>query len=312
MLALLGFSILGAMFYVAADVPDPGLTRPVSVYTTPFEQKDIVIDGVRLRYIDEGVGQPVILIPGHMSRIEQYDTLVEVLRPDFRVFVFDFPGSGYSDKPEREYSLIYYENTLLSFLEILLDENVDMTYQCYLAGGSLGGNLALRLAYRDPARFPRIVAWGPGSAWEAKPFAARGMRVIGGKTLFWPTRRWQSQFWMAEGTPHRERILEEGRKYIREVLSPGFIRMYWDIAADQVGWSLYAIAPHITTPSLLVVGGVDSTPEMQEGMRRIDSEMPHSEFLVFPQAGHSVETTHAKQLAEAVSEFFLRSDKSLP
>ncbi|MFC1702849.1 alpha/beta fold hydrolase [Patescibacteria group bacterium] len=312
LLSLSGFSILGAMYYVAADVPDPGLTRPVSVYTTPYEQRDIVIDGVRLRYVDEGVGQPVILIPGHMSRIEQYDSLIKVLRPNFRVLVFDFPGSGYSDKPERDYDLRYYEDILLGFVRALINDGMDDTQQYYLAGGSLGGNLAIRLAYREPERFPRIAAWGPGSTWEAKPFGARIMRVIGGKTLFWPTLRWQSTFWMTDDTPHREYILQEGRKYTREVLSPGFIRMYWGMAADQVGCSLYTIAKRVEVPSLLVLGGMDSTPEMKEGMRRIHKEMPHSEFIVYPKAGHSVETTHATVLAGAISEFFMRAEQDLP
>ena len=52
----------------------------------------------------------------------------------------DLPGSGYSAKPERPYSIDFYGGTTLHFLDAL------GVKECYLAGGSLGGNLALQLA----------------------------------------------------------------------------------------------------------------------------------------------------------------------
>ena len=50
-------------------LPGAGPLRPVAVPATPFAQKDIMVQGMRLRYIDEGHGKPVLLIHGHTSQI---------------------------------------------------------------------------------------------------------------------------------------------------------------------------------------------------------------------------------------------------
>ena len=55
------------------------------------------------------------MIPGLTSRIEEYDGMGADLRRDFRVLVRDFPGSGYSDKPVREYDVQFYVQTLDHF-----------------------------------------------------------------------------------------------------------------------------------------------------------------------------------------------------
>jgi alpha/beta hydrolase fold len=99
-------------------------TRPVKARATRHEQRDVVAGGVRLRYIDVGPteraaasGTPVLLIHGLSSRIEEYDTLVPHLARHHRVIVPDLPGSGYSDKPDRPYTLTSCEDALLGLLD---------------------------------------------------------------------------------------------------------------------------------------------------------------------------------------------------
>src|SRR5262249_29806726 len=174
---------LGLAVWLAGRGPpaDQGLTRPRAVRTTPFEQRDLRVLGLRIRYVDEGPRQPpepghrppvVVLIPGHTSRVEEYDGLVPVLSARHRVLVLDFPGSGYAEKPDREYSLALYEDTLVAMLDALGVE------RAHLAGGSLGGNLVLRLGHRFPDRFERLPPRAPGRAWVADPGVGRAPPAI--------------------------------------------------------------------------------------------------------------------------------------
>lgn len=277
-------------------------TRPTAAHATPFAQRDVVVAGLRFRYIDEGSGPPLVLIPGHTSRIEEYDAVVAILRERFRVLVFDFPGSGYSDKPLRRYDLRFYEDALLGFVGTL---GID---RCFLAGGSLGGNLALRLARRVPERFPRIAAWGPGSAWAAKPFIAACMRLfhLAGRPVFWFVARIQSRYWYAKGWRGARAALADTFAYYLEVLCPGFIRMYWGIAADQMGWSLFGIAREIAQPALLMWGDRDHGLNMGDGVRRVHALMPRSELVVLRGAGHALAAERPAEVAAAIAEFFSR------
>jgi 2-hydroxy-6-oxonona-2,4-dienedioate hydrolase len=274
--------------------------RPAAVDSTPFPQNDLVVDGMRVRYIDVGggAGKPVLLlIPGLTSRVEEFDQMTGELSKSFRVVSLDMPGSGYSDKPDRPYSLAFYEDVILHFLDELGIE------KCYLAGGSLGGNLTLRLAYRSPERFPKIVSWAPGASWSPKPVVARVGHAFGSYSTFWPTVKIQSRYWYDPGFAGRDAMLKSTFNYYDEVMSPGFIRMYWDLAMEQVGTTLQDIAPEVKTPTLLVWGDRDDGGGMDEGVARLHELMPNNRLLVLPGARHALAAERPKQLSEAISEF---------
>ncbi len=301
--ALAGFLAMGC-----APPPDAGRTRPGAVRTTPFEQRDMQLLGFRVRMIDEGPRDApvVVLIPGHTSRIEEYDGLVPVLARRHRVLVLDFPGSGYAEKPDRDYPLRLYEDTVLELLDALRIE------RAHLAGGSLGGNLVLRLAVRAPGRFDRLLSWAPGSAWEASPRVARAMRAVSGYAAFWPIVWIQSRYWYRKDWPGREEALADTFAYYREVMGPGFVRMYFDMAADQVERSLFPLAPQIHHPVWLGWGDQDHGANMGDGVARLAELLPRSELRVFPGARHSLAAEIPDELAAALEEFLLRPEADLP
>jgi|SRR3989338_5167932 len=286
--------------YWLASQPEKGLTRPIKAHASPFTQHDLTVNGLRLRYIDEGAGIPLVLVPGLSSRLEEYDGLTALLRHQYRVLVLDFPGSGYSEKPNREYSVEYYVETLIAFLDAL---NIR---ECYVAGGSLGGNVALRAGHRSPKRFIRLAAWGVGSAWNPRPAASWAARTFGGRALFWPTLQIQSTYWYRPGFPQTRRLLDQTWTYLHEVVSPGFIRMYWNLVSDQMGNSIFLLAPKIRQPVLLIWGEDDHWGDMGWGMSHLQTLLPHAELLKWPATGHAVAVERPTETAAALDEFFSR------
>ena len=288
--------------------PDRDPIRPSAELSTPLPQRHLRLGGLRIRYVDvesesaNRTAPPLILVTGHTSRVEEYDALIPALSQRRRVLVLDFPGSGYSSKPEREYTLAFYEETLLAFLDALGVTRAD------IAGGSLGGNLTLRLAWRAPDRFRRAVAWAPGSAWDAHPSVASAMRALPGRMLFWPTVWLQSRFWYSRDWPQREAALATTFAYCQEVMSPGFLRMYWGIAADQVGSSLFDIAPEIRLPVLLAWGDRDNGANMGAGVAKLARLIPGAELRVFPGARHSLASEVPAELAAEIDAFLSRDD----
>ena len=294
-----------------AAPPDQGRTRPQAVPVTPYEQRDIRIGGLRIRYIDVGPleagdGSTVLLIPGHTSRIEESDGLVPPLARQHRVVVLDFPGSGYADKPNREYTLALYEDTAMGLLDAL------GVQRAHLAGGSLGGNLVLRLAYRFPERCERLAPWAPGSAWEAQQRLAAAIRAIATYPVFWPMVKIQSRYWYSADWPQKDEMLRNTFTYYNEVMGPGFVRMYFGMAADQVARSLFDIAPEIRQPTLLGWGDRDNGANMGEGVARLHQLLPHSQLLVFRNARHSLASEVPEPLAAAIAEFLSRPASQLP
>lgn len=306
---------LGAVTVLACSAPeDRKLARPEVARATAFPQRDLLLEPLgllRVRYVDVGPssGEPdatILLIPGHTSRIEEYEGLIPILADRFRVLAMDFPGSGYAEKPEREYDLAFYEDAAIALLDGL------GVQRAHLAGGSLGGNLVLRLAHRFPERFERLAAWAPGSAWEASPGTAWVLRQVASYPLFWPIVRVQSTYWYGEGWSGREAALEDTFAYYDEVMSPGFVDMYFGMAADQVERSLFDLAGTIGQPVWLGWGDQDDGADMGDGVARLHALLPHSELRVYPGARHSLAAEVPKDLGADIRDFFLRPQADLP
>src|SRR5215212_2900094 len=68
---------------------------------TPPVGRFLDVDGVRLHYVEQGQGDPVVLIHGNGTLIQDFTVsgLVDSLSGRHRVIVFDRPGFGYSTRP---------------------------------------------------------------------------------------------------------------------------------------------------------------------------------------------------------------------
>ena len=82
--------------------------------------------------------------------------------------------------------------------------------------------------------------------------------------------------------------------------------MYWGIAADQVGTSLFNVAPQVKQPLLLIWGEEDSTPGMETGIKRVCALAPRCEFRSYVGAGHSVASERPEEVIKEIKTFLLR------
>ncbi len=275
--------------------PAPRVSR-----TEHAEKHVTVLDGIRLRYIDVGERTdepPLLLLHGLASRIEEYDELLRLLGKGRRTIVVDLPGNGYSDKPDRAYSLSLMEDATLALLDHLKIDRLNV------AGGSLGGNLTLRLGDRQPQRFAKLAAWAPAGAWDPKRIWPWFLHAMPMRLLFWPVLKVQSRFWYHPKWKGRTKALANAWAHFKEIYCAGFVRMYADLAYEQVTTSLYPIAPRIKQPVFLGWGDQDHGLDMGTGIKRLSKLLPDSRLVVFPDARHSLANEVPGDLALAVDSF---------
>src|SRR5690348_6493385 len=113
--------------------------------------------GLRLHYIDEGSGEPVILLHGNPTWSFLYRHLIEALSDSYRVIVPDHIGCGLSDKPDDS----RYDYTLASRvddLELLLDR-LGLDRELTLVMHDWGGIIGMTYAARHPERIARLIVW---------------------------------------------------------------------------------------------------------------------------------------------------------
>ena len=125
---------------------DEAAHRPVGKFLT--------VDGVRLHYIDEGKGPPVVLIHGNAMMVEDFITsgLVDRLRVSQRVIAFDRPGFGYSDRPWSDNWPADRQGELL----VQALAQLDVTSATFV-GHSIGTQVALAIALNHPSLVKGLV-----------------------------------------------------------------------------------------------------------------------------------------------------------
>ena len=65
----------------------------------PFEPHYAEVEGMRMHYLDEGAGDPILLLHGEPDWSYLYRKMIPLLAPAFRVLAPDYLGFGRSDKP---------------------------------------------------------------------------------------------------------------------------------------------------------------------------------------------------------------------
>jgi haloalkane dehalogenase len=111
------------------------------------------LDGLRMHYVEEGTGPPILLLHGEPTWSFLYRKMIPGLVAHGRVIAPDYIGFGRSDKP-MDMGWYTYERHVDSIKQLLdaLDLR-DVTLVVHDWGGPIG----LRVAVEDEERFSRLV-----------------------------------------------------------------------------------------------------------------------------------------------------------
>jgi len=121
-----------------------------------FESHYLMINGFHYHYIDEGKGEPIVLLHGNPSWSFMYRNLIYALRPGYRVIAPDHVGCGLSDKPDStKYS--YSLEQRISDLEQLLD-TLGISNNITLVMHDWGGPIGMAYARRHLHAINRLIA----------------------------------------------------------------------------------------------------------------------------------------------------------
>lgn len=113
------------------------------------------INGFKYHYVDEGSGEPVVMVHGNPTWSFYYRKLVTALSNRYRTIVPDHIGCGLSDKP----SALQYQYTLQSRIDDL-DRLIDKqtgTQQITLVAHDWGGMIGMAYALRHPEKISRLI-----------------------------------------------------------------------------------------------------------------------------------------------------------
>ncbi len=273
--------------------------------------------GLRYHYLDEGTGEPVVMLHGNPTWSFYYRELVRGLRGEYRTLVPDHIGCGLSDKPGDD----RYEYTLsrrVEDLEALLD-HLGLRDDLTLVLHDWGGMIGMAFAHRHPERVKRLVVLNtaafrmpsgkrlPRSLWLFRntplgPLLIRGLnafcrgaaRYCARRPLTGPARAG----YLAPYDSWRNRIAV--LRFVQDIpLAPGD-RSYELVREVDEGLHRFR-----RVPMLLCWGERDFVFDLDflaEWQRRF----PDAEVHRFPDAGHYVLEDAAAEIVPLVRDFLKR------
>lgn len=154
---------LNRKIFVAAMALSLWLGRP-STSIAAAESQFFDAKGVKIHFLIEGTGEPVVLIHGldSSARVNwQMPGTIDALARDHQVIAIDLPGYGESDKPDDPAA---YGEQWVDDVILLLDRlNIR---KAHIVGYSMGGMVALKLIAEHPERV--ISGTLGGAGWLRK------------------------------------------------------------------------------------------------------------------------------------------------
>jgi pimeloyl-ACP methyl ester carboxylesterase len=120
----------------------------------PPSGKFVEVGGVRLHYIERGQGEPLVLLHGNGSMVQDFVSsgLLKQAAYKYRVIAFDRPGFGYSERPRLTVWTPEAQAELIR--QALQQFGISRTI---VLGHSWGASVALALALKNPQLVSRLI-----------------------------------------------------------------------------------------------------------------------------------------------------------
>ena len=138
MLAIFSQSCTSIMPMLApgADDIEPNISSDF-----PYESHFVEVNGSRMHYVDEGEGNPILLVHGNPSSSYLWRNVIPKLKEQGRVIAVDLIGMGKSDKPSIGYTFSDHTNYLEGFINQLRLKHFTLVLHDW--GGALGIDYAM-------------------------------------------------------------------------------------------------------------------------------------------------------------------------
>ena len=282
-----------------------------------MEHEEITLHGHRVSYRRAGWGPVIVLIHGITGSSLTWDEVIEPLAEHYTVVAPDLLGHGQSAKPRGDYSLGAYASGVRDLLSALGHDRAT------IVGHSLGGGVAMQLAYQFPERVERLVLVDSGGLGRDVHLLLRAS-VLPGSELVLPllaAPRLLSRI-DAVGTFLGRLGLRAGADL--EEMWSGFsslsdaearaafihtLRTIVDPSGQRVS-AMDRLYLADEMPSLIIWGERDPIIPFRHGLAASE-QMPGSRLVSFPDAGHFPHRNNPRRFVRELTDFMEATEPSV-
>lgn len=264
------------------------------------EAQRFCVANVTLNYRLDGQGpRPLVCIHGVGSSLEAWSEVVERLKEQFTILTVDLRGHGQSSRTQGRYEIDHLVGEALALADHVGFKRFD------LAGFSLGGLIAQRLALTHPARVLRLVLLSTvagRNAQERERVQARLAALQAGE----PVAHYEASLsrWLTEDFQARHPEVVRRLRHQNAANDPGcYAAAYRVLAESDFGDQLV----QIRCPTLIATGADDagSNPRMAAFMHE---RIQGSQLKILPGLRHCILIEAPEQVATLIRDFLVDSE----
>ncbi len=259
--------------------------------------KNINVGELRWNVVDQGVGQPLLLIHGFPLDHTMWQFQIEDLSRDFRIIAPDLRGFGASDSNDAPMSMADFADDLARLLTAL-----DVDSPVNICGLSMGGYIAWEFWHRHPQRLSRLILCDTRAAADntetQNTRRSTAERVLRDGTDFL-ARMMIPKLFDQETLAQKSALVEATRQVLLGTNPVAIAAALNGMAEreDATDW-----LPEIRIPALLLCGVSDSITPAEE-MQQIAETMSDSQYVTIPQAGHMAPLENPRACNRALRDF---------
>jgi len=275
--------------------------------------RHVELHGHSVGYRMAGEGPAVLLLHGMAGSSGTWVPVMRHLADRYTVIAPDLLGHGASAKPRGDYSLGAHASGARDLLGVLGIESAT------LVGQSLGGGIAMQLAYQHPELCERLVLAGSGGLGREVAGVLRLLTLPGAEYVMpaifprFVRRRGDalSMFLRDLGirAPHLAETWRAYASLTEAETRHAFVRTLRSVI-DPGGQSVSATSRlylAAAVPSLILWGARDRIIPIEHG-RRAHELMPGSRLEIFENAGHFLHAEEPERFAEVLGDFIAETE----
>jgi haloalkane dehalogenase len=256
----------------------------------PFQNHYFELPMGDMHYLDEGKGDPLVMVHGNPGWSFEFRTIVKEMSKKYRCIVPDHIGFGLSDKPfEWDYLPASHAKNLEIFLDSLNLSNITLVVNDW------GGPIGLSYAIKHPEKIKRIIIL---NTWmwsvESDPYYQKFSKMMGGRFGRFMIKNFNvfGKMVVKQAVGDRKKLSKKiHRHYYKHMASPKERKGCYTFPAEIIGsgkWldSLWQQRAKINTLPTTIIWGMKDIAFREEELNTWIENWNNPKVIRLPEIGH--------------------------